>query len=90
MLVVVVRRRHGAIRTVRLDNMPARGVLLVDGAKDQLQMLAFALEVAERQDAHGQLEDVQLHDTSARVAQGASGRRVHRQRRHFGDRVPAG
>lgn len=90
MPVFLVQRWHGPIRSVRLDEVPARRLLLVDGSEDQLQMLTFALEVSDGQDAHRELEDVQFHDAGARVTEGTGGGRIHRQRGHFGDRVPAG
>lgn len=93
--------RHGPIRSVRLDEMAPRLLVAVTvavavavavdgGSEDQLQMLAFALEVAEGEDPHGKLEDVQFDDAGAGVAEGGGRGGVHRQGGHFRDGVPAG
>ena len=64
--------------------------LFVAIAKDKFQMLAITmLVVALGQNADGELEDVQLGDAGARIAEQDRGRGVDRQGGDLADRVPA-
>ena len=53
-------------------------------------MFPVALLIPLCQDAHGQLENVQLGDAGTRVAQGGRGSGIHGQGGNFGNGVPAG
>lgn len=89
LLATPLRRRHRPISSVHLDEL---AVLLLTTriTKDELEMFPIALLVPLRQHAHGQLENVELGDTSTCVAQSGRGGGIHGQGGDFGNGVPAG
>ena len=84
-LMLLQRRGHRAILSVDFETITLRLVI----GENKFQMRAITFFVRYRHHPHGKLEDVQLPDPSAGVAQGLGGSRVHCEYGELADGVPA-
>lgn len=68
--------RHRSVCSIGFDS-PSIGILFLDVAKGEFQVLAFAFLIAHGQDSNGDSEDANFGDASAGVSENGGWRGIY-------------